>query len=83
MFQLCKIAAYFGIECQFESNHGLKNAFSQHFTKNGISNGTDAEIQLRYAIFAEKDAEIKPKMLRMILSPWVTKNSLPTLAKNT
>jgi C1A family cysteine protease len=59
MFQLCKAAAFLGIECQFESNHGLKDAFGQHLAKYGISYGTEAEFEFRYAIFAEKDAEIK------------------------
>jgi len=59
MFQLCKAAAYLGIECQFESNHGLKDAFAQHLAKYGISYATEAEFEFRYAIFAENDAKIK------------------------
>lgn len=59
MLQLCKAAALFGIECEFESNHGLKDSYAMHIAKYGLSYGTDEEFEFRYAIFAEKDAEIK------------------------
>ena len=59
MFQACKLATLFGIECETESNHGLKDSFAMHLSEFGINYGTQEEFEFRYNIFAENDALYK------------------------